>query len=153
MAVSLKYEALKASGNLPSPKGVALQVIRITQKNDVTNQEIAHAIKADPALSGRVIKVANALVAYQTRPIASVVDAVAVLGLNTLRQLVLSLSLVDGNRDGACHKFDYQNFWSHSLLRAIAAQNLMLHSNIGSSEEIFIIGLLGQIGRLALASS
>ena len=153
MAGNLKYEALKANGNLPSPKGVALQVIRLTQKSDVTNQEIAYAIKADPALSGRVIKIANVLVAYQTRPIASVLDAVAVLGLNTLRQLVLSLSLVDGNRDAACQKFDYQNFWSHSLLMAIAAQNLVLHSKIGAPEEIFILGLLGQVGRLALASS
>ncbi len=148
-----KFEALKASGNLPSPKGIALQVIRLTQKDDVTNQEIAHAIKADPSLSGRVIKIANALVAYQTRPIASVADAVTMLGLNSVRQLVLSLSLVEGNRDGACKKFDYQNFWRHSLLTAIAAQNLMLHSNIGSPEEIFILGLLGRIGRLALASS
>ena len=153
MAGNLKYEALKANGNLPSPKGVALQVIRLTQKSDVTNQEIAHAIKADPALSGRVIKIANALVAYQTRPIASVVDAVTVLGLNTLRQLVLSLSLVEGNREGTCLKFDYQNFWSNSLLMAIAAQKLMMHSGIGSPEEIFILGLLGQVGRLALASS
>ena len=148
-----KFETLKASGNLPSPKGIALQVIRLTQKDDVTNQEIAHAIKADPALSGRVLKAANALVLYQTRPIASVADAVTVLGLNTLRQLVLSLSLMEGNRDGACKKFDYPNFWRHSLLTAIAAQNLMLHSNIGSPEEIFIIGLLAQIGCLALASS
>ena len=148
-----KFEALKATGNLPSPKGIALQVIRLTQQDDVTNQEIAHAIKADPALSGRVIKIANALVAYQTRPVASVVDAVAVLGLNTVRQLVLSLSLVEGNRDGACQKFDYQDFWGHSLLTAITAQKLMLLSNIGSSEEIFILGLLGKIGRLALATS
>jgi diguanylate cyclase (GGDEF)-like protein len=148
-----KFEALKASGNLPSPKGIALQVIQLTQKDDVTNQEIAHAIKTDPALSGRVIKIANALVAYQTRPVVSVVDAVTVLGLNTVRQLVLGISLVEGSRDGACQKFDYQDFWGHSLLTAIAAQNLMLQSHIGSPEEIFILGLLGQIGRLALASS
>ena len=148
-----KFEALKADGSLPSPKGIALQVIRLTQKDDVTNQEIAYAIKADPALSGRVIKIANALVVYQTRPIVSVVDAITVLGLNTVRQLVLGMSLVEGNRDGACKKFDYQNFWGHSLLTAIAAQNLMLQSNIGSPEEIFILGLLAQIGRLALASS
>ncbi len=148
-----KFEALKADGNLPSPKGIALQVIRLTQKDDVTNHEIAHAIKADPALSGRVIKIANAVVFYQTRPIASVLDAVTVLGLNALRQLVLGLSLIDGNRDGACKKFDYQEFWGRSLLTAIAAQSLMLHSNIGSHEEVFVLGLLGQVGRLALASS
>jgi len=153
MAENQKYEELKATGNLPSPSGVALQVISLTQKSDVSNQEIAHAIKADPALSGRVIKIANSLVAYQTRPIASVVDAVAILGLNILRQLVLSLSLVDANQEGACKGFNYQHFWSHSLLRAIAAQQLVLRGSLVSPEEVFILGLLGQVGQLALASS
>jgi diguanylate cyclase (GGDEF)-like protein len=82
-----------------------------------------------------------------------VVDAVAILGLNILRQLVLSLSLVDANQEGACKGFNYQYFWSHSLLRAIAAQQLVLRGSLASPEEIFILGLLGQVGQLALASS
>lgn len=150
---NLNFEALKAEGRLPSPKGTALQVVRLTQKDDVTSQEIAQAIKADPALAGRVIKVANALVSYQTRPIASVADAVTVLGLNTVRQLVLGLSLLEESRGSACSGFDYQDFWAHSLLTAITARNLALYSNLGSPEEVFVLGLLGQVGRLALATS
>lgn len=87
----------------------------------LTNQEIAHAIKSDPALASRAIKVANALVAYQARPIVSIVDAVTVLGLNMVRRMVLSLSLMDGSRSVVCEKFDYQDFWAHSLLTAITA--------------------------------
>jgi diguanylate cyclase (GGDEF)-like protein len=117
------------------------------------NQEVAHAIKSDPALSSRVIKAANALVAYQSRPVVSIRDAVTVLGLNTVRQLVLGLSLMDGSRKVVCQKFDYQDFWAHSLLAAIAAQNMALQSDVGSPEEIFIVGLLGQVGSLALATA
>ncbi|MDO8811092.1 MAG: diguanylate cyclase [Gallionella sp.] len=153
MDVHSKFEALKAKGQLPSPKGVALRVIQLTQKDDVTNQEIAHAIKADPALSGRIIKIANALVAYQTRPVASISDAVTVLGLNTVRQLVMGLSLVENSHNGPCCEFDYQGFWTRSLLAAITAQNLVLNSGVGSPEEVFILGLLGQIGSLALATA
>jgi diguanylate cyclase (GGDEF)-like protein/PAS domain S-box-containing protein len=153
MISNSKFEEIKASGHLPSPRGAALQVIRLTRKDDVTNQEIAHAIKSDPALSSRVIKVANGLVAYQTRPVASIVDAVTVLGLDMVRQLVLGLSVMDSSRKGACQQFDYQDFWAHSLLTAITAQNLVLHSGIGSTEEVFILGLLGQIGSLALATA
>ena len=148
-----KFEELKAGGHLPSPKGAALRVMQLTQKDDVTNQEIAHAIKSDPTLSGHVIKLANTRVAYQTRPIVSVVDAVAVLGLNAVRQLVLGLSLIENNHHGVCQGFDYQGFWAHSLLTAITAQNLVLHSGIGSTEEVFSLGLLGQIGSLALATA
>ncbi len=148
-----RLDEVIASDKLPSPKGVALQVIQLTQSDDVTNQQIAYAIKADPVLSGHLIKAANALVAYQTRPIASVVDAVAVLGMNTVRQLALGLSLIEHNRSGPCAGFDYQNFWTRSLLTGITAQNLVLNSGIGSAEEIFMLGLLGQIGSLALAAT
>ena len=153
MVSNSQLEELKASGNLPSPKGVALRVIELTRKDGVTNQDIAHAIKSDPTLSSRLIKVANAQVAYQTRPIVSIVDAVTVLGFNTVRQLVLGLSLMDSGHEGACQEFDYQDFWAHSLLTAIAAQNLVLQSGIGSTEEVFILGLLGEIGSLALATA
>lgn len=146
---------LKAHGSLPSPKGAALQVLKLCQKEEVTNQEIAHAIQGDPALSARLIKLANSPMAHQIRPITSVADAVTVLGINTVRQLVLGLSLVDSSRGLACEKFDYQNFWSHSLLTAIAAQNLTTLFSFGSvtAEEIFVLGLLGKVGSLALASA
>lgn len=150
-----KLEELKANGRLPSPKGAALQVLSLCQKDGVTNQELAHAIKADPALSARLIKLANSPVAHQVRPVASVVDAVVVLGINTVRQMVLGLSLVDGSRNLVCAKFDYQDFWSHSLLTAIAAQNLFLLKGVGAvaAEEVFILGLLSRVGSLALATA
>ncbi len=147
-----QFDAIMASGRLPSPGGIALRVIQLIDKDDATNQNVAHAIKSDPALSSRIIKVANAKVAYQTRPIVSVLDAVTVLGFNEVRQLVLSLSLLENRAGETCAEFDYQNFWSRSLLTAITAQNLVLQSGIGSPEEVFILGLLGQIGRLALAT-
>jgi len=73
MVTNSKFEKIKASGHLPTPKGVALRVIQLTHKDDVTNQEIAHAIKSDPALSSRLVKVANSRVAYQTWPVTDIV--------------------------------------------------------------------------------
>jgi diguanylate cyclase (GGDEF)-like protein len=155
MDTNSKLKKLKASGHLPSPKGAAMQVLLLSQMEDVTNQQIAHAIQADPALSSRLIKLANSPAAHQVRPIISVVDAVAVLGMNTVRQMVLALSLVDSSRSLVCRYFDYQDFWSHSLLTAIAAQNLVLSRNLGSvsPEEIFVLGLLANVGSLALATA
>lgn len=150
-----RLEELKASGSLPSPKGAALQVLTLCKKDDVTNQEVAHAIQADPALSARLIKLANSPVSHQVRPIVSVVDAVTVLGLNTVRQIVLGLSLVDSSRNLHCKNFDYEYFWSHSLLRSIAIQNL-IHagfSGLMPAEEVFVLGLLGNVGVLALATA
>ena len=55
MANYSKLDERKASGRLPSPKGAAVQVLLLCQKEDVSNQEIAHAIQADPVLSARLI--------------------------------------------------------------------------------------------------
>lgn len=153
MTSKLNFEELKSGDRLPSPKGAALEVFRLSQKEDVTNLEIARAIKADPALSSRLVKAANSPASRQARPVVSITDALTVLGLNTVRQMVLALSLVDSNRNGACKKFDYQTFWSQSLLTAIAAQKLIFRKGLGSPEEVFVLGLLGQIGALALATA
>lgn len=155
MVSHAKFEELKANGRLPSPKGAASQVLLLCQNEDVTNQQLAYAIQADPALSVRLIKLANSPVSHQIRPIASVVDAVAVLGVNTVRQIVLGLSLVDSSRNMTCKKFDYQGFWSHSLLTGIAAKNLvsLRGSKTVAAEEVFVLGLLGKVGSLALATA
>ena len=151
--VNVEFEALKAKAHLPSPKGIALKIIQLTLKEDVTIQEVAHAIKIDPALSGRLIKMANVLMSYQTRPISSISDVVMSLGLSIVRNVVLGMSLVDSSRDGLCRKFDYQNFWSKSLLMAIAAKNFLEGRRLGAAEEMFILGLLGQVGSLGLATA
>lgn len=155
MTTHSRIEALKSNGHLPSPKGAALQVLILSQQEGTTNQQLAHAIQADPALSLMLIKLANSPLSHLVRPIVSVVDAVAVLGMNTVRQVVLGLSLVEGSRNLACRKFNYQSYWSHSLLTAIVAKNLALLSRVvlASPEEIFVLGLLAKIGSLALATA
>lgn len=147
-----KFEELKASGQLPSPKGVALAVIELIRRDDdVTMPEVARVVQSDPALAGRVLKLANSAHAGMRRPIASISEAVSVLGFPTLRQVALGLSVVSGYRSGKCAAFNYQDFWSGSLATAIATQMLSANAKT-SAEETFICGLLGDIGRLALAT-
>lgn len=146
------FEQLKAGGNLPSPKGAALQIIRLTQQDDVALSELAHAIKTDPVFSGRLIKAANGANRIGARPIVSIQDAVAVLGVPAVRSLALGFSLLSAYRKGKCGNFDYPRFWSHSLVSAIAVQALTVATHAASAEDAFSIGLLFRIGELALAT-
>ncbi|MEI7457141.1 MAG: diguanylate cyclase [Nitrosomonadales bacterium] len=147
-----KFIQLKISGRLPTPKGVALQVIKLTQQADASNQAIAHLIGADPALSVRVIKAANVLLATSSRPVVTIADAVMVLGARGLRQLVLGIALIVDYRHGPCKQFDYPHFWTHSLLTGITAKHLAQHTRLASVDEIFVAGLFSHIGQLALAT-
>lgn len=147
-----RFIQLKVSGRLPTPKGIALEVINLTQREDVSSHDIAHLIGADPALSARVIKAANVLLANPSRPVVTIQDAVTVLGARGLRQLVLGIALIVDYRRGPCKQFDYPHFWAHSLLTGIAARHLVEHARLAAAEEIFVVGLLGNIGQLALAT-
>jgi len=151
-SITEKFEEFKTHGKLPSPRGVALQIIKLANNEKTTTQQISLLISKDPALAGRIVKSANLLVQNTGRPIASITDAVTVLGIKSVRQLALSLSLVADFRSGICKGFDYQRFWSHSACSAIAAQKIVTKLRAGVADEAFLLGLLAQIGRLAMAT-
>ena len=136
---------------LPSPKGVALAVLALSKREDVSLGEISLAIQTDPALSSRLIKLANSA-SQISRPVVSVQEAIARKGVKSVCQLALGFSLIDQYRDGGCAAFDYPKYWSHSLLMALSMQALAARVRVGESSELFICGLLAQIGQLALAT-
>lgn len=145
------FEELKATGRLPSPKGVALAILNLTRQEEFTSAEVTRLVQSDPALAGRLLKLANAAGKSLGRPIVSLSQAVMVLGIPMVRKTALSLSLLTHNRTGTCAGFDYRTFWSRSLAMAIAHQWLG-HRAMSSDDETFTCGLLAEVGRLALAT-
>jgi two-component system cell cycle response regulator len=146
-----RFDALKAGGMMPSPKGVALAVLELTQKNDASIQTLTHLVQTDPAMSGRILRYANAVHGGSLRHIASLPHAIVFLGLFRVRQIALGFSLIDQYRSGACASFDYLGYWTASLATGITAQQLSAQAQC-PQEESFTCGLLSGIGRLALAT-
>ena len=83
---------------------------------------------------------------------AAVPDAVKRLGLGAVRQIAMGFSLVDQYHAGPCTGFDYQRFWSHSLLMGVTMQALGALVRVASPDELFACGLMARIGCLALAT-
>ena len=146
-----KIEQLRISGQLPSPKGVALAVMEMSRREEATLDEVARVVQTDPALSSRLLRLCNAA-ANGGRPVASIREAVLRLGMTAVRQLAMGFSLVDQHLQGPCASFDYSAFWSHSLFMAVAGQELGKMVRAASPDELFACGLLAQIGRLALVT-
>jgi diguanylate cyclase (GGDEF)-like protein len=147
-----QIEELKISGQLPSPKGVALAILELSRRDNATLGEVARVVQSDPALSGRLIKLANTA-SHISRPVVSVQEAVVRQGMTSVRQLALGFSLLDQHRSGSCRGFDYQAYWSHSLLMALAMQELGVRVRSAAPDELFICGLLARVGELALATA
>jgi diguanylate cyclase (GGDEF)-like protein len=143
---------LRAGGKLPSPEGVAVEILRLSCRDLVSGTDIVRVLQADPALAGRVLRAANGAALGLRRRIASLADAVMLLGVPLVRQIVLGFSLVSKYRNGACETFDYGGFWARSLLCGLAARRVATHLNVAAAEELFTCGLLSQVGKLALAT-
>ena len=137
---------------LPSPQGVALAIMAACAREEVSVGEVASLVQTDPALSGRLLERANSA-AQGGRPVIAIDQAVSRLGLQAVKQLALCFSLVDQYSKGKCQAFDYNHFWSHSLLMGVAMQNFGALQKLGSAEELFTCGLLAQVGCLALATA
>ncbi|HSD37833.1 MAG TPA: diguanylate cyclase [Rhodocyclaceae bacterium] len=147
-----QFEQLKASGDLPSPKGVALAIMRLTALDDVSMAELARIIRTDPAFVGRLIKAANGVIGHGRRPIASVQDALTVLGMPAVRTMALGFSLMTSYKSGSCQAFDYSAFWSSCLAAGVAAQAVSVRTRVAAPDEIYCLGLLARVGELALAT-
>lgn len=137
---------------LPSPKGVALALTQACRRDDANLDEISGLVRNDPALSGRLLGLANAA-ALGGRNVVSVDEAVSRMGLVRVSQVALAFSLIDQHGAGACVNFDYAGFWNRSLLMAASTRSFGTLRKLGVAGELFTVGLLAQIGSLALATA
>lgn len=142
-------ERIQAADNLPSLPTVALQVLELTQTDDFSVLDLARVIQQDPALTSKILRVVNSSLFGMARRIASVQQAMVILGLRSVKVIVLSFSLVDIWRRERCEAFDYAIYWRRSLTMAVLARLLAERTDRSLAEECLVGGLLADIGILA----
>lgn len=153
MAASGLGAAIGALHPLPSPRGVALELLRQSADPNASTASVARVAQADPALAGRLIHAANVRARGTAPQLGSIAAAVLRLGFSATRQIALGFSLVKDYRRGQCASFDYQTFWTGSLLRGLAARAIAARLGTGDPQEALACGLLAEVGRLALATA
>jgi diguanylate cyclase (GGDEF)-like protein len=153
MTIEFNFNELKAAERLPSPSGTALAIMQLVHQNDATVQQVSQLVKVDPALSGRILRFANSAAFGARRPIADVQTAVIMMGMQTVRNFALSLSLIGNNSKGHCPEFDYEAYWSRSLAMSVSIAAITAREVTVVPAESFTLGLLSDIGCLALATA
>jgi diguanylate cyclase (GGDEF)-like protein len=145
-------ERVLCSPNLPTLPVVAMRVLELTSKPDVSLREIAAVIENDPAISAKVIRTVNSSFYGLTRRCGSIQQALAFLGLQTVKALVLGFSLaksIDGGGDDEV-SFDFLSYWRRSIYSAAAAREIALLHRRCDPDEAFIASLVQDIGMVAL---
>ena len=141
---------LKACRTLPSVPAVVLEVLEICQNDTVSIGQIAKILVRDPALSGKVLKVANSPYYGVRSQVTTLERAVAILGINATLSLALSFSLVRGLQEHKTTGFDHHAYWRRSVISAAASRVIGMWANTANYDELFLAGLLQDIGMLVL---
>ncbi|MFQ5654740.1 MAG: HDOD domain-containing protein [Planctomycetota bacterium] len=142
---------LKKAVDLHTLPVVVLEAERLMRTPRTSAQDIATLISRDPALAGRILRMANsAYYGFQKR-IGTLTQAIVLLGFQTTRNLMLTVSVIETFRTGSDDSFDYPGLWAHSMAAAIAASEIAAASPLEDSGEAYIAGLLHDAGKLIIA--
>lgn len=139
------------SGALPTLSTVASTLINITGKEETTIYDITKLISQDVSLSTKILKVVNSSFYNFPNEVGTIQQAVAILGTNAVRSLVLSFSFLNMERPEHGQGFNYERFWEESLAAAVASKLIMVKVSDQDPEEAFTVSLLQNLGKLILA--
>lgn len=132
----------------PFPQ-IAIRVLQLASKADVSMRQLSDLISADPAFSGEVLTIVNSALYASRSPIHSILQAIAVLGTDSLKGVCLTV----GVRAYLGKSLNHQSLravWRHSLACGLIAERLARASSM-NKEAAYTAGVMHDIGRLALA--
>ena len=138
---------LDQPNKLPTVPKVTQQLIESFSAEDTSVNEIARQIATDPALSAKLLRLANSAYFHVSRTIGTVDDALRMLGFVMVRNLVLGNGMVTAFRDTP--GLDLKQFWRYNLYTACAARWLAGTAD-GNADLVFTVGLMHGIGQLQM---
>ena len=141
---------LKLLVSFPSPPGVAQQIILLANDPNVQISAVAQTISSDPGLAAKVLRIANSALYARRRRSDNLRQALTALGLGAVTTLALGFSIAPFFRKGEATGLDYNRCWRRALMGALAARTLGERIRIDRTEDLFLAGLMQDLGMLAL---
>lgn len=140
--------------NLPTPPIVFHQIQKVINDPNVSATKIANILAEDPAMSVKVLKLTNSAFYGLAREIDSVKQAVVIVGIEAVRNLVLSASVLDMFKQKDADQEFQETFWRHSLAVAVCGRLLakkVRSRGIIDPDGAFSAGLLHDVGKIILS--
>jgi putative nucleotidyltransferase with HDIG domain len=135
----------------PGMPGAALKLLALADDADVTVQQIEGILRQDAGLTANLLKLANSAYFGIPSKVGSVRQAVILLGLKRLVQMVIAActsAIMDRSVPG--YDLPAGELWRHSLAVSVAAEGLVRELKMKAAEEIFTAALLHDVGKLIL---
>jgi HD-like signal output (HDOD) protein len=110
--------------------------------------QIASVLATDPALTAEVMRIANSAAFGRSRQIAELEQAVLLIGASQIHDMALAMGMLAAFRSKAELSF---NFHDRAVVAGSVARNLSDKAGVTDKSEMFVCGLLSEIGAMACA--
>ena len=146
-------ERLMRNMRIPTLPTLVQRLTRMIDEPNAGTADVGALIKEDPPLAGKVLRIANSSFYGLKEPCTSIELASTVLGLRSLRNVVVQAAVIQGHEHLQSSGFDLQQLWRNSVLtgRISAMLSRQAHSPLlPSPDEAYLTGLLHDIGQVVL---
>jgi len=145
-----ELRALLQDAGLPTMPQATLRIMELASDPFTSLEHVSTAVATDPALSGRVLGLANSALYSRGTKFETVGRAVSHLGVMRIRSLAMALHLFSSKPSRQDQFFNYAWFWRYCLTCAVAAKVIAQREKEVDPDEAFVTALLQHIGVLAL---
>lgn len=149
-AILKKLNVIK---DLPTLPVIALEINRMLANDSTSVDFLSKTIEKDQAIVSKLLKLVNSSFFGVRSKVTTVQEAVVRLGFNSVRNVVVSVSVFESlafdNVDDI--DFNIEDFWTHSLAVAMTSRYLSEESGIQDPDDCFVAGLLHDIGLIIIA--
>ncbi len=147
-------EILASLETLPSLPDVVARVLQLTNDTQAGAGDFEEIVRKDQALTAKVLKLVNSPFFGVKSQVATIPQAIVVLGFKTLKSVVLAAktsNLLNQQLDS--YGFEPGGMWKHSIACADICQRLAARLDLSKEcgEQLFIAGLLHDVGKVILA--
>jgi|GEM_PF-1172333 len=147
-----KFIDTLSKNSLPAMSSSVNSMRQLTADVDSRVSQLTEQVLKDPTLTARILQIANSpMYRGVAGPINTVTRAIVMMGYTTVRDLILSVKLLDNvlSDTSTCH---LQNVMAKSFHAAMQAKNMVVQSKYGVKEEVFISSLLFHLGEISVLS-
>ena len=130
---------------------VAGRVVQVAEDERFSAYDLAAIIATDTAMTAKILRLANSAYYGFPRRIATVRDAVVLIGFRAVRATAVAAAVADLFPKQGSTRFDADLFWAHCVACGSVAEIIAKETNQARPDEAFTAGILHDIGRLVLA--
>jgi putative nucleotidyltransferase with HDIG domain len=147
----LIQEIINRMAELPETPSVAFQVSKLLDDPEISAQDLAKVILMDPMLTAQVLKICNSAEYGFSRKIATISEAVSILGYQVLKRVIFTI-ISHGylNRTLEGYALEKGALWENSVTCGVYARSIAQRQNFKDPELVFIGALLRDIGKIAI---